>query len=194
MTPAAKILLDRIKREGAIDGRIIKVDRFLNHMVDPQLIDLLGAELAGRFCDCTIDKVITAESSGIMIAQAFAGHLGVPFIYAKKKRPLTMQTFFAASSYSFTKQESTTLYMSREVLAPGERMLFADDFYAVGSTYKAIEQVIDQAEAVLVGAAVIINKSDRRDIQSILTLDDLTQGNEGLEDVNGLGNQATQKL
>jgi xanthine phosphoribosyltransferase len=173
MKRIASELLERINRDGAIDGQVIKVDRFLNHMVDPQLIDRLGAELASRFAASIIDKIITAESSGIMLAQSLAGYLGVPFIYAKKKRPLTMATFFAASSYSFTKEESTTLYVSREVIKPGERLLFVDDFYAVGSTYKAIEQIIEQAKAVLVGAAVIINKSERRDIEAILTLDDL---------------------
>jgi xanthine phosphoribosyltransferase len=174
MNPVAQELYQRIRREGAIDGRVIKVDRFLNHMVDPVLMDRLGAELYRRFADRKIDKIITAESSGIMIAQAIAWHCGVPFIYAKKKRPLTMREFYAAASYSFTKQESTTLYVSREVLRPHERLLFADDFYAVGSTCKAIEQIIDQAGATLVGTAVIINKSDRRDIEAILTMDDLT--------------------
>ncbi len=174
MNSVAKELLGRIRREGSINGQIIKVDRFLNHMVDPLLIDRLGVELAGRFADREIDKIITAESSGIMIAQALARHLGVPFIYAKKKRPLTMPEFFAASSYSFTKEESTTLYVSREVLQEGERLLFADDFFAVGSTFKAIEQIIEQAGATLVGATVIINKSDRRDIEAILTMKDLT--------------------
>jgi xanthine phosphoribosyltransferase len=174
MNSVAKELLGRIRREGSINGQIIKVDRFLNHMVDPLLIDRLGVELAGRFADREIDKIITAESSGIMIAQALARHLGVPFIYAKKKRPLTMPEFFAASSYSFTKEESTTLYVSREVLQEGERLLFADDFFAVGSTFKAIEQIIEQADATLVGATVIINKSDRRDIEAILTMEDLT--------------------
>jgi xanthine phosphoribosyltransferase len=174
MTPIANELLDRIRREGSINGRVIKVDRFLNHMVDPLLMERLGAELAGRFAEQMVDKVITAESSGIMIAQTLARSLGVPFIYAKKKRPLTMGEYFAASSYSFTKEESTTLYVSREVLQPGERLLFADDFFAVGSTCKAIEQIIDQAGSILVGAAVIINKSGRRDIEAILTLEELT--------------------
>jgi len=173
MNPVAQELYQRIRREGAIDGQVIKVDRFLNHMVDPVLMDKLGAELYGRFAERKIDKIITAESSGIMIAQAMATHLCIPFIYAKKKRPLTMSGFFAASSYSFTKQESTTLYVSNEVLLPGERLLLADDFFAVGSTYKAIEQIVEQAEASLVGAAVIINKSERRDIESILTLEEL---------------------
>ncbi len=174
MNTIAKELFERIKRDGSIKGQIIKVDRFLNHMVDPLLMNQLGTELAGRFATQKVDKIITAESSGIMIAQAIAGQLGVPFVYAKKKRPLTMGEFFAASSYSFTKEESTTLYVSREVILPGERLLFADDFFAVGSTYKAIEQIVEQAEATLVGAAVIINKSERRDIDAILTLEELT--------------------
>ena len=173
MTPMAKELLERIRQEGAVDGNIIKVDHFLNHMVDPQLIDRLGRELADRFAGRPVDKVITAESSGITIAMAIARHLRVPFVYAKKKRPLTMADFFAASSYSFTKEESTTLFVSREVIKAGERLLFVDDFYAVGSTCKAIEQIIEQAEASLTGMATIINKSARRDIEAILTLDDL---------------------
>jgi len=173
MNQVSQELLQRIQQDGSINGPVIKVDRFLNHMVDPLLITRIGAELATRFAECAIDKIITAESSGIMIAQAMATYLSIPFIYAKKKRPLTMTEFFAASSYSFTKQESTTLYVSREVLLPGEQVLFADDFFAVGSTYKAIEQIVEQAEANLVGAAVIINKSERRDIESILTLADL---------------------
>jgi xanthine phosphoribosyltransferase len=177
MNPLTKELLERIRREGSVKGSLIKVDRFLNHMVDPVLIDRIAAELAERFTNRKIDKVITAESSGIMLAQAMATHLGTLFIYAKKKRPLTMAEFFAASSYSFTKQESTTLYVSREVLSGAENLLFVDDFFAVGSTYQAIEQIIDQAGSVLVGAAVIINKSDRRDIESILTLTDLADYN-----------------
>ena len=100
MNPIAPELYQRIRRDGAFDGQVIKVDRFLNHMVDPVLMDKLGAELYGRFAERKIDKIITAESSGIMIAQAIAGHCGVPFIYAKKKRPLTMREFYAASSYS----------------------------------------------------------------------------------------------
>ena len=174
MNPVARELLERIRREGSVDGPVIKVDRFLNHMVDPLLIDRLAVELVGRFAGHGIDKIITAESSGIMITQAMARHLGLPFIYAKKKRPLTMAEFFTASSYSFTKQESTNLYVSREVLLTGELLLFADDFFAVGSTYAAIAQIIEQAGGILVGGAVIINKSNRRDIESILTLDDLS--------------------
>ncbi len=169
----AELLLQRIHRDGEIAGEVIKVDRFLNHMVDPELLQLLGNEIAGRFADRSLTKILTAETSGIMLAQAVALKLKIPFIYAKKKRPITMREYFAAASYSFTKQESTTLYVSREVLLKGDQVLFVDDFLAKGSTLKAIGEIIAQAEATLVGSAVIINKSQRRDIESILTLDDL---------------------
>ena len=170
---AAEILLERIRRDGTIDGKIVKVEQFLNHMVDPVLIHLLGDDIASRFADCGATKILTAETSGIMLAQAVALKLQVPFVYAKKKRPITMPDYFAAASYSFTKQESTTLYVSKEVLHQGEQVLFVDDFFAKGSTLKAIEEILAQANATLVGAAVIINKSERRDVEAILTLDDL---------------------
>ncbi|MBN1958800.1 MAG: xanthine phosphoribosyltransferase [Desulfuromonadales bacterium] len=173
---AAEILLERIQREGSIDGEVVKVDRFLNHMVDPELLDILADDLAKRFVNCGISKIITAETSGIMLALAVAAKLHVPFIYAKKKRPITMPEYFAAASYSFTKQESTTLYVSREVLTAADRVLFIDDFFARGSTLKAMEEIISQSGAELIGAAVIINKSERPDIQSILTRDDLIPG------------------
>jgi len=169
----AEVLLQRIQQDGAIDGEVVKVDQFLNHMVDPQLIHLLGDEIADRFADRAATKILTAETSGIMLAQAVALNLKVPFIYAKKKRPITMPEYFAAASYSFTKQESTTLYVSKEVLTQNDRVLFIDDFFAKGSTLKAIEEIVAQAKATLVGAAVIINKSQRRDIESILTLEEL---------------------
>ena len=170
---AAEVLLDRVRRDGSITGEIVKVDQFLNHMVDPVLVHQLGDDVAARFANHTVTKILTAETSGIMLAQAVALKLQVPFVYAKKKRPITMPEYFAAASYSFTKQESTTLYVSKEVLHREDEILFVDDFFAKGTTLKAIEEIVSQAGANLVGAAVIINKSQRRDIESILTLDDL---------------------
>ncbi|MDX2495117.1 MAG: xanthine phosphoribosyltransferase [Desulfuromusa sp.] len=170
---AAEVLLERISRDGSINGQIVKVDQFLNHMVDPVLIHLLGDDIAARFANHSVSKILTAETSGIMLAQSVALKLQVPFVYAKKKRPITMPEYFAAASYSFTKQESTTLYVSKEVLHRDDQVLFVDDFFAKGSTLKAIEEIISQAGATLLGAAVIINKSQRSDIESILTLDDL---------------------
>jgi len=170
---AAETLLARIQKEGSIDGDVIKVDSFLNHMVDPDLFEIMAADLAERFKGRGANKILTAETSGIMLAMAVAMKMGIPFIYAKKKRPITMTEYYAAASYSFTKQESTTLDVSKEVMGAEDKVLFIDDFLAKGSTYKAIEELMEQSGADLVGSAVIINKSDRRDIESILTLDDL---------------------
>lgn len=170
---AAEILLERIRTEGSIDGEVIKVDRFLNHMVDPQLFDIMAEEIAERYRAEKLTKVLTAETSGIMLALIVAAKLGIPLVYAKKKRPITMPDYYAAASYSFTKQESTTLYVSSEVMNRDDRVLFVDDFFAKGSTLKAIEEIISQCGATLVGTVVIINKSQRRDIDSILNLDDL---------------------
>ncbi len=118
---AAEILLDRIRREGSIDGEVIKVDSFLNHMVDPELFEIMAADLAERFAGRGANKILTAETSGIMLAMAVAMKMGIPFIYAKKKRPITMTEYYAAASYSFTKQESTTLYVSKEVMGQRTR-------------------------------------------------------------------------
>ena len=106
---AAEVLLERIRQDGAVNGEIVNVGQFLNHMVDPVLIQLLGDDIAARFADQAVDKILTAETSGIRLAQAVALKLQVPLVYAKKKRPITMPEYFAAASYSFTKQESTTL-------------------------------------------------------------------------------------
>jgi len=170
---AAQELLQRFSQEGTIQGDIVKADTFLNHMVDPSLMEKIGQDLAARFAGLQIDKIITAESSGIMIAQAVATALRIPFIFAKKKRSITMKKFYTASSYSYTKQEATTLYVSHEVLQPGEKVLFVDDFFAKGTTLKALTEIIRQARAELVGCAVIVNKSKREDIVSVLHLDEL---------------------
>lgn len=170
---AKQELVERFRREGTIQGDVVKADSFLNHMVDPLLMEKIGQDLAARFCNQQIDKIITAESSGIMIAQAVATALRIPFIFAKKKRSITMKKFYTASSYSYTKQEATTLYVSHEVLQPGERVLFVDDFFAKGTTLKALTEIIRQARAELAGCAVIVNKSKREDIVSILHLDEL---------------------
>lgn len=170
---AKDILLQRIARDGGIEGDVIKVDRFLNHQVDPALIEILATDLAGRLSHHQATKVLTVETSGIMLALSVAKILGIPFIYAKKKRPLTMTSYYAAAGYSFTKQESTTIYVSQEVLNDQDRLIFIDDFFARGSTLKTVEEIISQAGAQLLASAVIINKSERRDIESILTLKDL---------------------
>lgn len=176
MRRAQSILIDAIKEAGEINGDIIKVDRILNHQVDTRLVKAIGDDIAVHFRNTPIDKVITVEASGIPAAQAAAFALGVNYVFAKKKNPITMKEFFCCESFSFTKNESTTLYVSKEVLGKGDRVLFVDDFYAKGDTLRAIENILEQAGAVLAGAAVIIDKMGREDIHSVLTMKELKEG------------------
>ncbi|ADD68913.1 phosphoribosyltransferase [Denitrovibrio acetiphilus DSM 12809] len=173
MRKAQQTLIDLIKKFGEVNGEIVKVDRLLNHMVDIDLIKEIGEDIAEKFADVSVDKILTVEASGIPGAQAAAFSMHKDYIFAKKKNPITMKGFFSAESFSFTKNEHTTLYVSKEVLKKGDRILFVDDFYAKGNTLKAIKKIIEQAEAELVGVAVIVDKNDTPDIHSILTLSQL---------------------
>lgn len=175
MRPAQIALLNKLKTEGKVEGDVIKADTFLNHQVDTRLLKMMARDVADKFRPAQLTKILTAETSGIMLAQAVAMELDLPFIYAKKKKPITMATSYMAESFSFTKQETTALHVSREVLGENDRILFIDDFFAKGSTVMAIIDIVEQSGCTLVGAAVIINKSDRKDIYSILTMDEIKQ-------------------
>ncbi len=170
MTPAGQMLVDMLKTEGKVNGDIVKVDTFLNHQVDVKLMKAIGSEIADHFRSKNIDKIITVEASGIVVAQAAAFYLDCDYIYAKKKKPLTMDGYYTASSFSFTKQEETSLFVSKEVLNHGDRLLFVDDFFARGHTLRAMETLVEEAGAKIAGKAVVIDKQGRDDIFSVLTL------------------------
>jgi xanthine phosphoribosyltransferase len=175
MRPAQKILIEQIKKCGEVNGQIVKVDRLLNHLVDIRTVKAIGEDIAEHFRNSGADKILTVEASGIPPAQAAASCMNIDYIFAKKKNPITMKYFFCAESYSFTKNEHTTLYISKEVLHKGDKILFVDDFYAQGNTLNAIKQIIQQAEAELVGCAVVIDKVGIDEVHSILTLDMLKE-------------------
>lgn len=173
MRPAQEALLAAIRSQGRVRGSIIKVDRFLNHQVDPKLMKLIGEDMAAHFAGIGVDKIITVETSGVIIAQAAALALGKPFVFAKKKKPITMGEFYQADSFSFTKQESTRLFVSKEMLRTGDRLLFIDDFLAKGNTLISMREIARQAQASIAGQAVVIDKGDEKDVYSILTLADI---------------------
>jgi xanthine phosphoribosyltransferase len=170
MRESRGLLIKALRDKGKVKENIIKVDTFLNHCVDIQLVKRIGQDIARYYTGTSIDKIITVEASGIIPAMAAAMYIGCDMVYAKKKIPLTMEKHYSAKSYSFTKQEETTLHVSQEVLHKGDRLLFVDDFYAGGNTLKAIESIAEQAGAEIVGRAVIIDKAGREDVFSILTL------------------------
>lgn len=151
----------RILKEGRnLGGGILKVDGFINHQIDPHLMDECGRELARRFARAGATKVLTAEISGIAPALSTAQHLGVPVVYARKTRPITMpDQVLLTVAPSHTKGHTIELIVSPEYLASGERVLIVDDFLATGLTILGLARLAQAAGATLVGVGVVIEKA-----------------------------------
>jgi xanthine phosphoribosyltransferase len=156
-----KALKERILREGKNLGNgILKVDGFINHQVDPELMEACGKELARRFQDVGASKVLTAEISGIAPALATAMYLGLPVVYARKSKPITMpDQVYLTLSPSHTKGRMVELIVSPEYLAGGERVLIIDDFLASGATIQGLARLAQTAGAVIVGVGALVEKT-----------------------------------
>ncbi|HKZ54557.1 MAG TPA: xanthine phosphoribosyltransferase [Anaerolineales bacterium] len=141
------------------DG-ILKVDGFINHQVDPQLMDECGRELARRFAHVGATKVLTAEISGIAPAFCAALHLGLPIVYARKTKPITMpDQIFLTLAPSHTKGRTVELIVSPEYLGSSEKVLIIDDFLASGQTILGLVRLTRAAGASIVGIGALIEKS-----------------------------------
>jgi xanthine phosphoribosyltransferase len=151
----------RILSEGRnLGSGILKVDGFINHQIDPLLMDECGRELARRFSQAGATKVLTAEISGIAPALSTAQHLGVPVLYARKTRPITMpDQVLLTVAPSHTKGQTIELIVSPEYLAQGDRVLIVDDFLATGHTILGLARLARAAGARLVGVGVVIEKA-----------------------------------
>ena len=156
-----KELIERIRREGRNLGNgILKVDGFINHQVDPALMDACGKALAGRFARLGATKVLTAEISGIAPAISTARYLKLPVVYARKVKPITMpDQVFLTLAPSHTKGRMVELIVSPEYLAGGERVLIIDDFLASGATIMGLVRLAQTAGAEVIGIGTLIEKS-----------------------------------
>jgi len=156
-----KELVERIAKEGKNLGNgILKVDGFVNHQVDPQLMHICGREFARRFRGLGATKILTAEISGIAPAVMTALHMGLPVVYARKHKPITMpDQVFLTLSPSHTKGRTVELIVSPEYLAGGERVLIIDDFLASGATILGLVRLAKTAGARVVGIGALIEKS-----------------------------------
>jgi len=154
-------LVERIRREGKNLGNgILKVDGFVNHQVDPMLMDACGKELAGRFAGVGATKILTAEISGIAPAISTARHMGLPVVYARKVKPITMpDQVFLTLAPSHTKGRMVELIVSPEYLGGGERVLIIDDFLASGATIMGLVRLAQTAGATVVGIGALIEKT-----------------------------------
>ena len=153
-------LQERILRDGKVlGGGILKVDSFVNHQVDPLLMYACGKEFAQRFASVGATKVLTAEISGIAPALTTAIHLGLPVVYARKTKPITMpDQVYLTLAPSHTKGRMVELIVSPEYLANGEKVLIIDDFLASGQTILGLVRLAEASGSRVVGIGALIEK------------------------------------
>lgn len=155
------ILKERILKEASVvNSDVLKLDSLLNHGVDPQLTMEMGKEFAKRFAEVPITKVITVESSGIPVAFATALQLGVPLVFARRKKTLLGESdAYCERVPSFTKGIVTDLIVSRHLLSPEDSVLFIDDIIANGDAARGLIKIIEQSGANLAGIGIVLEKS-----------------------------------
>jgi len=164
-----KILHDTILKDGlALSDSILKVDSFVNHQIDPKLMNQVGKEFVKRFQGVKIDKVLTIEASGIAPAMITALELGVPMVFAKKHKPITMDKFYSTTVYSFTKQTNYNLTVSKEFIHEGENILLIDDFLSAGNAILGLRDIVNQGGANVVGVGIVIEKGFKEGRKNLL--------------------------
>lgn len=177
-----KLLEERILKDGDVLGEnILKVDSFLTHQVDFELMQEIGKVFADKYKEAGITKVVTIEASGIAPAVYAAQALGVPMIFAKKAKNITMtEGILTAEVYSFTKQVTSQVSIVSRFLSNDDTVLIIDDFLANGQAAKGLLEIIGQAGAKVAGIGIVIEKSfqDGRDLLEktgvYLALSDIT--------------------
>lgn len=154
-------LEDQIREVGQVLGdHILKVDSFLTHQVDTQLMKAIGQTFADYFKNKGITKVVTIEASGIAPALYTAESLAVPMIFAKKSKNITMtEGILTAQVYSFTKQVTSQVSIASKFLSPDDKVLIIDDFLANGQAAKGLIEIIEQAQAKIEAIGIVIEKS-----------------------------------
>ena len=153
-------LEERILRDGVVkEGNVLKVDSFLNHQMDAELIDEIGRELYRRFADCCITRILTIEASGIALAYAAARCFGVPFVFAKKSKSVNIDgDVYSAEVESFTHKCTNRVIVSKRFIKPGDRVLIVDDFLANGCALRGLISIVEAAGATVEGIGIAIEK------------------------------------
>ncbi len=155
-----KALVDRIRAEGQnLGDGILKIDSILNHQMYPELMLEMGKALAQKFAGVQVDRILTAEISGIAPALMTGLALNVPVVYARKMKPITMSgPVYLENAPSHTKGVEVSLLVSAEFLRAGEHVLIVDDFLASGKTLLALARMVKSAKSTLVGVGAIVEK------------------------------------
>ena len=155
-----QLLKERIVKDGKTVGTdVVKVDMFLNHQIDVELLNEIGKEFRKRFPSEKITKIVTIEASGIGIACVVAQYFGVPVVFAKKGANRNVgDNLYKADVYSFTKNTTTTIGISKDYLSNGDHVLIIDDFMANGKAVHGLLNIVNQAGASVEGIGIVIEK------------------------------------
>ncbi|MCJ7839764.1 xanthine phosphoribosyltransferase [Lederbergia sp. NSJ-179] len=153
-------LKDKIKGEGKVlSDTVLKVDSFLNHQIDPQLMKEIGQEFADLFQKAEVTKIVTIESSGIAPATMAGLIMDIPVVFARKRKSLTLsKNLYTARVHSFTKNETNEISVSGDFIQPNDVVLIIDDFLANGQAVLGLIDIIKQAGADLAGVGIVIEK------------------------------------
>lgn len=154
------ILKNRILKDGIVIGdNVLKVDSFINHQIDVKLLNEIGKEFKERFRNAEITKILTIEASGIGIACIAAQYFNVPVVFAKKHEGINMdKENYESEAYSFTKEKNYKVKVSKNYLSHKDKVLIIDDFLANGNAVLALVDILNQAEAEVVGVGIVIEK------------------------------------
>lgn len=182
-------LKQKILAEGTVlSDTVLKVDAFLNHQIDPELMEDIGKEFAKRFADDGITKILTLESSGIAPAVMTGLVLQTPVIFARKRKSLTLTDhLYSASVYSFTKEETNEISISQSFISSDDTVLIVDDFLANGQAVFGLIDILEQAKATIAGIGIVIEKGFQNGgeairkagyrVESLATIAELSEGN-----------------
>ena len=156
-----KLLEERIRKDGVVkDGDVLKVDSFLNHQMDVNLFHEMGKEIYRLYGNDNVTKILTIESSGIGIACVTAEEFNVPVLFAKKSMTKNIAgEVYSTKVMSFTHGRVYDVIVSKDFLKAEDRVLLVDDFLANGSALSGLIDLVNQAGATLIGAAVAIEKA-----------------------------------
>lgn len=153
-------LEERIVKDGIVkQGNVLKVDSFLNHQMDIELFDQMGAEFKKRFADRPINKILTIEASGIGIACVVAQHFGVPVVFAKKTKSINIEgEMYTAEVESFTHKCKNQVIVAKKFLSEDDHVLIIDDFLANGCALQGLIQIVKAAGGTVEGIGIAIEK------------------------------------
>ncbi len=153
-------LEERIVKDGLVkEGNVLKVDSFLNHQMDIELFDRMGAEYKRRFEGKNINKILTIEASGIGIACMVARHFDVPVVFAKKSKSINIDgDMYIAEVESFTHKTKNQVIVSKKFLSEDDHVLIIDDFLANGCALQGLISIVSQAGGTVEGIGIAIEK------------------------------------